>query len=323
MTNIAEVYIGTRAKSPVFKFQEYMRQAAMQYHGDDASLQFHILALFAVSIKATQIKDCPEFLWKYLEKNINLKYFEEIVQISDFQKDLVKRYEDLDIKMGGGHAMIENTWGAISIKYLDFIAKEFNSGLPNTPKNVKDIVCRLLCFPKGPFEFEPWLEIKDYKLNININPKDFHFGFEKQGGGLMLLPNGESSMNIIDEIWKTKWMATIPKEDIQKFEFDLLERPNGNGHITLIGSFYCNKYVDIIVELKNKYNQLLTSLDTLFIDFEGIQHTFDERFCPYKTAVTIGLNCKIAEDLKREFTKLTNEETNPGLHLTFGVIKRK
>lgn len=291
---IAQSYIGERANTDIFKFQELIRNSSSKYNGKHAQTGWFSLLLMSI---------IPPNHYELLDKE-NEEYNNLISEIKPFLNKIRKD---------------SSCYNLYDDKNYDKLRDEIKKNLPLFPTNVRNYVKDLWTYPKNEKEFEPFKKTNIILQNVfQLDEKNFQF---KQIGKGCVYASHTSKQTITDLLWKNKneWFKHLLEiENDNEFGFKGLEIPPFNSHITILNSNIGEKYKDLCGELIEKYNW-----KNFDIKLGELVHTFDERFAPYETCVVIEVKSKIVDDFIKEFNELTNEKINISQHIIIAVRLRK
>lgn len=221
MANIHQSYIGKRANTPEFKFQELCRKKFMLYDcKEDVTSGWHALCLMLSAI------------------NIPI----------DIPTEKIKTFIDNHNKD------IQDIASELSNTYISFVKNDIILKIPKYPTNVRDLVTLMLIYPKKINEFEEWKKTKISLSHLEFDFSTFKFAQHSKGGALGYLSD---EVNIADEIWnqKDKWFDAL-KKDNEHYKFDELKIIKMNAHITVLNSYIVSKNKELVDELCAKYNSM-------------------------------------------------------------------
>ncbi len=318
---IAKAYIGERADTLVFSFQETCRRLANEYVKEfrmkdkDIKSKWYILAIIVRGLELTipiQMEDVKSRLIRWVDDK-----WKGISGL--FQVDAFKELTYMEALKTGVNSSKYHT----PSDFVQFVKDEMNA-LPKFPHSVNDIATRCLCWPRGITSFPPFIRTT-IKIPVKIDVSEFQIGFQSNPpGALMFLPGPNSKVDILDEIWKVKdkWMPSLMK--FKGFGFEKLVRPKGLAHITVLNSMEVEK-VGRKMDLSDaidRFNKYLSKEPTTF-EVLGVSHTYDERYTHYETVVVLEVECRIVNSIKTAIEIYTSEKLNPGTHITFAVRLRE
>jgi hypothetical protein len=112
------------------------------------------------------------------------------------------------------------------------------------------------------------------------------------------------------------------------FGLDAVVKPKGSAHITVLPTIEVQKNPELAYELLILFNTALTNMDEdeVKVKYGPIQHTFDERYPPYLSVVSVDAHCKVVNQFRRIFWRGTQRDPrtmDEHSHMTFAVRLRK